>query len=282
MHILSWELMSLLVLIVVVLGHTVCCCFRLLFMARLQALLSTYWQKNPLWVCCCWAWTNGVVAVVPEVGFRVLILFVCWDCFAAVMWSNMWLWRSWRKVSGRKKRLSFLTWSGVFSITLIPFSPFLLASFRFPFTPPQSIPSPCIFNLSGLEMVAYRHCNTWQANNKHCQEELMKSVGSHGSSLSLPIYDEGDEALTLCELLSHKVLWPHSTFSYCLQRIDWYGNFVCNLIYMQPLCTCLFVCRKVDWGERRLYSCIPCPILNKRSFGCFWKPPCHSSSWSIL
>jgi len=25
------------------------------------------------------------VAVVPEVGFRVLILFVCWDCFAAVM-----------------------------------------------------------------------------------------------------------------------------------------------------------------------------------------------------
>jgi hypothetical protein len=29
--------MLLLVLIVVVLGHTVCCCFRVLFMARLQA-----------------------------------------------------------------------------------------------------------------------------------------------------------------------------------------------------------------------------------------------------
>lgn len=137
MHVLFWQRMSLLVLIVGVLGHTVCCCFRVLFMARLQALLRTYWQKNPLWVCCCWAWTNAVVAVVPEVGFRVLILFVCWDCFAAVMWSNTWLWRSWKKVSGRKKRLSFLTWSGLFSITLIPFSPFLLASFRLPFhTPP--------------------------------------------------------------------------------------------------------------------------------------------------
>jgi hypothetical protein len=106
-----------------------------------------------------------------------------------------------------------------------------------------------------LEMVAYRHCNTWQANNKHCQEELMKSVGSHCSSLSLPIYDEGDEALTLCEPLSHKVLWPHSTFSYWLQRIDWCGilsaiSYI--YIYATTVYTCVFVCRKVDWGERRL------------------------------